>query len=332
MTIVQHPFEITAPPLFLDLNKITGRRLYLKLEGYNAAGSIKLRTASALVRHAERTGRLRPGATIIESSSGNLGVALGVIAASCGYRFICVTDVRCNHSTLNLLHALGAEVVMIDTPHPVHGFLQARLDYVRSRCAADPNLMWLNQYESQANRLAHYEGTAPAIAQAIPDLDVLFVGVGTGGTAMGCAQYFREHHPRVRVVAVDAAGSVTFGDQPRTRYLPGLGSGVKPPLVDPTVFNDVVIVPERESVRCCRQLAGGGLLAGGSTGTVVSGALRWLADRGDMVAAAISPDLADRYADTVYDDTWVEQHLAEQDLPDLPDLHFAGVALAEKVS
>ncbi|MEU1727064.1 2,3-diaminopropionate biosynthesis protein SbnA [Nonomuraea sp. NPDC005692] len=314
MTIVRHPFEITSPDLFLDLKGLFGRALYLKMEGHNAAGSIKLRTALALVQHAERSGRLVPGSTIIESSSGNLGVALGVIAAGKGYRFVCVTDVRCNRSTLNLLRALGAEVILIKDPDPVQGYLLARLDYVRSRCAADPRLVWLNQYENAANRLAHYEGTAPAIAKAVPDLDVLFVGVGTGGTAMGCAQYFREHQPWVRVVAVDAEGSVTFGGPPGSRFIPGLGAGLTPPLVDRAMFDDIVHVSERDSVGCCRRLAARGLLTGGSTGTVVSGALSWLEnadpDR-ELVSVTISPDLADRYADTVYDDAWVEQ------LPDL---------------
>ena len=137
---------------------------------------------------------------------------------------------------------------------------------------------------------------------------MLFVGAGTTGTLMGCARYFKEHHPSVRIVAVDSVGSVTFGDAPSRRMIPGLGSGVRPALLDESYVDDVVMVDEADTVRTCRTLARTGFLFGGSTGTVVSGAQEWLAEHGTpgMTAVAIAPDLGERYLDTIYQDHWVE--------------------------
>ena len=173
---------------------------------------------------AERAGLLTPRSILVESSSGNLGVALSMIAASKGYRFLCVTDSRCNLSTRLLMEALGSQVHVIAEPDAIGGFLGARLDYVRALCASDDRYVWLNQYTNPGNWKAHYRTTAPAIARQFPQLDVLFVGAGTTGTLMGCARYFREWHRPVQIIAVDSAGSVTFGgaagppDDPRPRH------------------------------------------------------------------------------------------------------------------
>ena len=138
-----------------------------------------------------------------------------MIAASKGYGFLCVTDSRCNLSTRRLMEALGSPVHIITEPDPVGGFLGARINYVRGLCASDDRYVWLNQYTNAGNVEAHYRTTGPAIARAFPELDVLFVGAGTTGTLMGCARYFSEWHRSVRIVAVDAVGSVTFGGPPR---------------------------------------------------------------------------------------------------------------------
>jgi cysteine synthase A len=155
--------------------------------------------------------------------------------------------------------------------------------------------------------MAHHRTTAPAIADSFPELDVLFVGAGTTGTLMGCARWFREWHRPVHIVAVDSVGSVAFGGVPSRRMIPGLGTSVRPPLLDESFIDDVVMVEEVDTVRACHQLAGGGFLFGGSTGTVVSGAVDWL-DRHDahgLTAVAIAPDLGERYLDTVYQSTWL---------------------------
>ncbi|MFG3114885.1 2,3-diaminopropionate biosynthesis protein SbnA [Streptomyces sp. NPDC048197] len=319
MHIITAPHEFNADDLFVDLEPLVGEPLMLKCEGFNFAGSIKLKAARAMVDAAERQGRLRPGSTLVESSSGNLGVALSLLAAARGYRFVCVTDSRCTLGARQLMQALGSEVHVITTPDPVDGLLGARLAHVRELCAGNEDFLWLNQYANPDNGQAHYDTTGPEILKAFPDLSVLFVGAGTTGTLMGCARYLRDHKPSARVVAVDAEGSVTFGGPARTRMIPGLGTGVRPPLLDESLVDDVVMVAEPDTIRSCRRLARRGFLFGGSTGTVVSGALTWLARHplppGGR-AVAIAPDLGERYLDTVYQEQWVADLYGPRTLDD----------------
>jgi cysteine synthase A len=318
VTIISSPQSFNEDDLFVDLDPVFDQPLFLKCEGFNFAGSIKVKAATEMVESAERDGALTPDSIIVESSSGNLGVALSMIAASKGYRFLCVTDSRCNLQTRLLMEALGAEVHVVSEPDPVSGFLGARMDHVRGLCAADPRYLWLNQYTNSGNWRAHYRTTAPAIARSFPRLDVVFVGAGTTGTLMGCARFFREWRRPVRVVAVDAVGSVTFGGSPGRRMIPGLGMSVPPPLLDPSYVDEVVMVEEADAIRACHRLAHRGFLFGGSTGTVVSGAVRWLAehDARHLTAVAIAPDLGERYLETVYQSNWLHALYGEDVLTD----------------
>jgi 2,3-diaminopropionate biosynthesis protein SbnA len=306
--VISVPQDFNEEELYVDLRSIFGHSLFLKCEGFNFAGSIKLKAATEMVTAAERDGVLRPGSVLVESSSGNLGVALSMIAASKGYQFLCVTDSRCNLSTRRLMEALGSQVRIIAKPDANGGYLGARIDHVRALCASDDRYVWLNQYANPGNWKAHYRRTAPAIAAAFPRLDVLFVGAGTTGTLMGCARYFCEWHRPVHVVAVDSVGSVTFGGAPGRRMIPGLGTSVRPQLLDESYVDDVVHVGEADTIRACHRLARSGFLFGGSTGTVVSGAMGWLArhDARELTAVAIAPDLGERYLDTIYQTNWLQ--------------------------
>jgi N-(2-amino-2-carboxyethyl)-L-glutamate synthase len=306
--VISTPQQFNVEDLYIDLAGIVERPIYLKCEGFNFAGSIKLKAATEMIAVALRDGRLGPGDAMIESSSGNLGVALSLVAASRGLRFICVTDARCTRAARRLMTAMGAEVIVITEPHPKTGFLGARLDLIKKMCAENPGYVWLNQYANPGNWQAHYVSTGPEILKAFPALDVLFVGSGTTGTLMGCARYLREHRPSVRIVAIDAEGSVAFGQPPGRRMIPGLGTSVRPQLLDESYVDDIVHVAEADAVRMCRRLVRHGFLLGGSTGTVVSGAVGWLARHqpdNDVTAVALSPDLGDRYLETLYHDRWV---------------------------
>ncbi|MGW5352159.1 pyridoxal-phosphate dependent enzyme [Streptomyces sp. NPDC004031] len=303
-----HPHDLLDLGVHLDLREILGLNLHLRCEGFNFAGSIKLRAARWLVDEARAGGRLTRGSVLVESSSGNMGVALATVAAGYGLGFVCVTDSRCTPANLKMMRALGARVETVGDTGAPGGLLAARKARVQALCAADPRYVWLDQYTNTASSRAHYETTAAYIAKAFPGLDVLFVGVGTGGTASGCARYFAENAPHVRVVAVDAVGSVNFSPDAGPRRIPGLGAAVPMPLVDRGSYDDVVLVEEADTVRMCRRLAAAGLLLGGSSGTVVSAAQRWLGShdpRQRCTAVAIAPDLGERYLDTLYDDAWV---------------------------
>jgi cysteine synthase A len=313
LPVISVPQAFNEDELYVDLRSITGHSLFLKCEGFNFAGSIKLKAATEMVEAADRDGVLSPDSILVESSSGNLGVALSMIAASNGYRFLCVTDSRCNLSTRMLMEALGSQVHIIAEPDASGGYLGARIDYVRGLCASDDRYVWLNQYTNPGNWRSHYRTTAPEIARQFPRLDVLFVGAGTTGTLMGCARYFREWHRPVRVIAVDSVGSVTFGGPPGRRMIPGLGTSVRPPLLDESYVDEVIFVEEADTIRACHRLARRGFLFGGSTGTVVSGATGWL-DRHDareLTAVAIAPDLGERYLDTIYHTNWLQDLYGE---------------------
>ncbi|MET7338171.1 2,3-diaminopropionate biosynthesis protein SbnA [Nonomuraea sp. NPDC005650] len=322
MPVIKAPQEFNVEDLFIDLRAVLGTALYLKCEGFNFAGSVKLKAAAEMVAAAERDGLIGLDSVLVESSSGNLGVALAMVAADRGLRFVCVTDPRCNTASRRLMRSLGAEVVVVEAQDANGGYLNSRISHVRDLCASDPRYVWLNQYANPGNWRAHYLHTAPAIARSFPGLEVLFVGAGTTGTLMGCARYFKERGAPVTIVAVDAVGSVTFGGVPERRMVPGLGTSVRPELVDESWLDDVVHVPEPDTIMACHSLAARGFLFGGSTGTVVSGASRWLAEKypgEEPVAVAVSPDLGERYLDSIYEEGWLRDHFGRLDLPDRPD-------------
>jgi cysteine synthase A len=312
--IVAEPSDFNVADLYIDLRPIFSHPLFLKCEGFNFAGSIKLKAALEMVAAAEHSGSIGAGSVLVESSSGNLGIALAVIAASRGYRFLCITDPRCSAVARQSMLALGAEVRVVDSLDVNDGYLEARIDYVRKLCESDSRYVWLNQYANKNNWLAHYRSTAPEIERSFPDLDALFIGAGTTGTLMGCARYFRDRRAAVVIVAVDAVGSVTFGGAPETRLVPGLGASRRPELVDESYIDDVIHVPEADTIRACHILAARGFLLGGSTGTVVSGAIRWLQEnhrKKVSTAVAISPDLGSKYLDTCYEESWLEKYFPD---------------------
>jgi N-(2-amino-2-carboxyethyl)-L-glutamate synthase len=311
VTVISVPQAFNVEDLYVDLRSIFGHPLFVKCEGFNFAGSVKLKPAAEMVDAAEQAGMLTPQSILVESSSGNLGVALSMIAASKGYQFLCVTDPRCNLATRRAMEALGSQVHVVTEPDANGGLLGARLAYVRALCASDARYVNLDQYNNPHNWKAHFRTTAPAIARQFPQLEVLFIGAGTTGTLMGCARYFRAWQSPVRIVAVDSVGSVTFGGEPAPRMIPGLGTSVRPPLLDESFVDEIVYVEEADTIRACHRLARSGFLFGGSTGTVVSGAVAWLSQHDGLTAVAIAPDLGERYLDTVYHLNWLHDIYGE---------------------
>lgn len=314
--IITAPDEFNVPDLFIDVTGLLGMRAFLKCEQMNFAGSVKLKAARAMVTRAEEEGLLFPGMTLVESSSGNLGVALSLVAAARGYGFVCVTDSRCNAATIRLMTTLGAQVEVVTRPHPEHGLLGARLERVAELLRARPGHVWLNQYRNPANPGAHEMTTGPEILAAFPDVTTVFIGVGTAGTVMGCSAHLRAHAPGVRIVGIDSVGSVTFGAPAGVRHIPGLGAGVVPAQFRSAALDDHWNVPEADTVRMCRQLADRGFLFGGSTGTVLAGARAWLAEHPEArrgLCVAIAPDGGERYLDTLYDDSWVVERYGPHD-------------------
>ncbi|CAM5269301.1 2,3-diaminopropionate biosynthesis protein SbnA [Streptomyces xanthochromogenes] len=314
--------DVGAAHAFLTLPGFRPRfSTTLKLEALNAAGSIKLKTAREMLTAAGEEGLLRPGNALIESTSGNLGIALAIICAAEGHRLTLVTDPNTPAQSIRHMRALGAEVVVVRDRDANGGYLGTRIALIEERLRITPGLVWLNQYRNPANSLAHSRHTMTEILDGFGEPDWLFVGVGSSGTFMGCLRAIRERGLATTLVAVDAIGSVTFGSEPATRHLPGLGASRRPELfVDDGSFTKIRIC-ERQTVRTCRQVARTyGLLPGASTGTALSAvaALDEHIPTGSRVLV-VAPDLGERYLDTLYDDEWVARTLGDDALTDLPD-------------
>jgi len=308
MIITRSVQDLIFDDVYLELPELLpGCELFLKLEGLNPAGSIKLKTANAMVEDAEERGVLLPGGRVIESSSGNLGISLSVLCASKGYSFICVTDPNCSPQSIATMRALGAEVIVVEERDCNNGFLGARIELIRRLLAANQDLVWLNQYANPANPRAHRERTAPAIFNNLGPVNYLFIGAGTTGTVMGCTAFFKRFSPSTKVIAVDAKGSVTFGSAPAPRHIAGIGTSRQPEICQIDEIGEVMLIDERDAIIMCRWLAKNrGLLTGGSTGSVLSAVLRRsnTIDPGARIVA-ISPDVGTHYLSTIYDDDWV---------------------------
>lgn len=322
--VYQAASDIVHDQTFLKVSGL-GHDFLLKMESLNPAGSIKLKTAVGLVDDLQARGQIGPDTILIESSSGNLGVALAMICAERGIAFTCVVDPNTSAHNIRMMRSYGAEVIRVDTPDANGGFLGTRIALIRDKVAGDPRYVWLNQYENAANPRAHARTTARSIARHVGHVDYLFVGAGTTGTLMGCVQYFRKHHPATRIIAVDSIGSVTFDTPASRRFIPGLGTSQRPPIFNVEGIHALEMVPESRTVAMCRILARTkGLLVGGSTATVIAAVHAWREriEPGSVVVA-LSPDWGERYLDTLYDDQWVEQRFGVEVLNmTLADMHI----------
>jgi N-(2-amino-2-carboxyethyl)-L-glutamate synthase len=314
--IVESPLDLIFRDLFYRLRAFAGSHdVFLKLEGFHITGSIKIKTAMGLVEDLERRRIAKPNeSVIIESSSGNLGLALSLVCAIKGYKFICVTDQNATRANIRGMELYGAEVIVVQERDAVGGFLGSRLKTIEQILQSRPNAVWLNQYANIANKNVHAEQTANEIAREFDKVDWIFVGTGTTGTIAGISERLRHEFPRIKVVAVEPAGSVTFGGAPGKRNIPGIGTSVRPKLADLANPDKVVAVDEERTVAACLSFVRDyHLLVGGSTGSVLA-AVRQLApefEPGDTIVA-ISADLGEKYLDTIYDTAWVESAIVPE--------------------
>jgi 2,3-diaminopropionate biosynthesis protein SbnA len=300
----------------IALRRVLARRdvaVWAKLEAANPGGSAKDRPAARILRDALQRGEIGPGTTVIESSSGNMGVGLAQACRYHGMRLICVVDARAHDTNVRTMRALGAEVRVVTEPDPDTGdLLVARLKLVTDLLARTPGSFWPNQYANASNPAAHAGGTMREIDEALDgELDYLFVATSTTGTLRGCVDYLRASDRQTRVVAVDAVGSVLFGGRHGTRLLPGFGAGMETSLSLEAEFDELVRVSDLDCVIGCRRLVEReAILAGASAGGVVSAVERLSAGMpSGSRCAAIFHDGGSGYLGTVYDDDWVEREL-----------------------
>jgi 2,3-diaminopropionate biosynthesis protein SbnA len=293
-------------------------RLFGKIEAMNPGGSMKDRSALHMLREALRSGKLLRGTTIIESSSGNMAIGLAQVCTYWGFKLICVVDTRTTKQNIEILRAYGAEVSLVSEPLPgSDNYLEARKQRVRELLDSIPDSYCPNQYANPNNFEAHYLGTMPEIVNALGSpVDYLFLATGTSGTLRGCVEYIRDNGLPTKVVAVDAIGSVIFGDEPRPRLLPGHGAALRSEIHQEGLEDDVVLISDYDCVTGCRKLVRQeAVLAGASSGGVIAAINNYRSRiEQDAVCVAILADRGERYMDTVYSDEWVLQNFDE--LPD----------------
>lgn len=292
--------------------------VFAKLDLLQLSGSTKERTANSLIESLLKAGMLEPGGMIVESTSGNLGIALARQSAVRGVRFVAVVDENANRSAIDIMRAYGAVIDVVTTPADGNK-LAARRRRVRHLLTEYPGAVTTNQYGSPDNPDAHFRTTMPEFMEATDGrLDMLFVATSTTGTLLGCQRYLRQHHQETKLVAVDAVGSVLFGGESGLRRFPGLGAGIVPELAlqaDPDV---VCQIEEIDMVRGCRKLAKReGILAGASTGAIVTAIEQLLPhiQAGSRIGFLVH-DSGVPYLHTVYDDDWVRSNLGADAEPE----------------
>ncbi|WP_408909571.1 PLP-dependent cysteine synthase family protein [Streptomyces solicavernae] len=287
--------EPLAPP---------GRGFWAKLEGFNPGG-MKDRPALHMVERARARGELAPGARIVESTSGTLGLGLALAARAYGHPLTLVTDPGLEPSMTRLLGAYGARIDVVPEPDPVGGWQQARRDRVARLLREEPGAWCPDQYNNPDNTAA-YTPLALELAAQLGQVDVLVCSVGTGGHSAGIARVLRALHPGIEVVGVDTVGSTIFGQPARPRLMRGLGSSIHPRNVAYGQFTEVHWVAPAEAVWTCRRLAASHCATGGWSVGAVALVAGWLAAHRppDTRIAAVFPDGPQRYLGTVYDDAY----------------------------
>ncbi|WP_374777423.1 PLP-dependent cysteine synthase family protein [Streptomyces sp. NBC_01310] len=300
-----------------------GRGFWAKLEGFNPGG-IKDRPGLHMVERARARGDLKPGARIIESTSGTLGLGLALAGMAYGHPVTLVTDPGLEPSMTRLLTAYGAQVNMVSEPHPSGGWQQARRDRVQQLTAQHPSSWCPDQYNNPDNTAA-YTPLALELATELRHIDVLVCSVGTGGHSAGISRVLRQLYPELTLVGVDTIGSTIFGQQARPRLMRGLGSSIYPRNVAYDHFGEVHWVSPAEAVWTCRQLAGSHYATGGWSVGAVALVAGWLARSlpKDARIAAVFPDGPQRYLGTVYDDGYCAAH-GLLDSPPAPEPDLIG--------
>ena len=285
-----------------NYNKAKGlkARLIVKLESFNPAGSVKDRVALAMIEDAEASGLLKPGATIIEPTSGNTGIGLAFVAAAKGYKLILTMPDTMSVERRNLLKALGAELVLTPGANGMKGAI-ARAEELK---AATPGAVILQQFDNPANLAMHERTTGQEIWRDTEGVvDIFVAGVGTGGTVSGVGAALKKHNPGVKVVAVEPTDSpVLSGGAPGAHKIQGIGAGFVPKNYNPAVVDEILQVTNDDAIRAGRELAKlEGLLVGISSGAAVSAATRLalLPENVGKTIVVLLPDTGERYLSTL---------------------------------
>ncbi len=286
------------------------RKIHLKLESTNPTGSVKDRTGYSLIQALEAQNLLSERSVVIESTSGNLGVALSFFCKLKKCSFVAVIDPKTTQENLAKMQAFGAQIEMVDQPDENGGYLLSRLKRIQELCQRSPSYIWTNQYSNTANPPIHYVSTGPEIyRQMHGKVDALFVAVSTGGTLAGIGRFFRKVSPTTTIIGVDAHGSVVFGTPPAPRKLPGIGTSRPASVLTRDLYKLHMLVRDEEPIPFCRALRETtGIKVGGSSGAVLAACAKYLHAHSEVKnVVCVCADSGDNYANSIFNDDWIQK-------------------------
>jgi len=302
--LVQNVTQLIGDTPLVRLNRVVpedSAEIYVKLEYQNPGSSVKDRIAIAMVEAAEQEGKLKPGDTIIEPTSGNTGIGLAMVAAAKGYKAILVMPETMSLERRNLLRAYGAELVLTPGAEGMKGAIRKAEELV----AENPSYFMPQQFKNKANVKIHRETTGPEIVEAIKShdgkLDAFVAGIGTGGTITGAGSVLREHFPNIKIYAVEPAASpVLSGGQPGPHKIQGIGAGFVPDILDTSIYDAVITVENEQAFETSRRVAREeGILGGISSGAAIFAALKVARELGKgKRVVAVLPSNGERYLST----------------------------------
>lgn len=299
-----------TPLVSIAMSDYENINLFTKIEAYNPTGSVKDRAASYILRKLLESGEINQQTTIIESTSGNFGVALSAYCKYYGLPFIAVVDPFITNINEMLIRANGAKVVKVDTPDSRGGYLLTRVEKVKELKCEIENSYWVNQYENPLNARAYYQSLGKELCFQIEEIDYIFLGVSSGGTITGVSQKIKENFPNAQVIAVDVEGSVIFGGESRKRLIPGIGSSMKPKILKNAQIDDFVITDEISTVNACYELLEKhNFFVGGSSGSAYAAVKQYFANRKitePVNVVTIFADRGERYFNTIFNKEWLD--------------------------
>ncbi len=296
-------------PTILIKDKIN---YYAKLEGVNLFGSVKDRAAKYFLEQAYNDSVIDDATEIVESSSGNFGIALAGMCMLTGNRFTCVVDPNITDMNKKILVLLGANIIISDKVDKNGNYVLGRIETVRNYLRNKDNVYWANQYQNIYVWQAYYHTLGREICEEMEKVDYLFIAVSTCGTLAGVSRKVKEHFSKCKIIAVDVAGSQIFSKDKRIKHISGIGTGFVPDNLRNAIYDDYVIVEEKDAIIECNKLLKQGIIVGASSGAVayaIQSYTQYEKDRNKCILG-IFPDRGERYIDTIYNSEWCKKNIS----------------------